>query len=43
MNNEKQSEAIKRAVVDEVNCFIWDDNKISWKDVTARSKKAAYV
>jgi hypothetical protein len=43
MNNEKQIEAIKRAVVDEVNCFILDDKKISWKDVTARSKKAAYV
>ncbi len=43
MNNEKQIEAIKRAVIDEVNCFILDDKKISWKDVTARSKKAAYV
>ena len=43
MNNEKQIEAIKRAVVDEVNCFILDDKKITWKDVTARSKKAAYV
>jgi hypothetical protein len=43
MNNEKQIEAIKKAVVDEVNCFILDDKKISWKDVTARSKKAAYV
>jgi hypothetical protein len=43
MNNEKQIEAIKRAVVDEVNCFILDDKKITWNDVTARSKKAAYV
>jgi hypothetical protein len=43
MNNEKQIEAIKKAVVDEVNCFILDDKKITWKDVTARSKKAAYV
>jgi len=43
MNNEKQIEAIKRAVVDEVNCFILDDKKITWADVTARSKKAAYV
>jgi hypothetical protein len=43
MNNEKQIEAIKRAVIDEVNCFILDDKKITWKDVTARSKKAAYV
>jgi hypothetical protein len=43
MNNEKQIEAIKRAVVDEVNCFILDDKKITWNDVAARSKKAAYV
>jgi hypothetical protein len=43
MNNEKQIEAIKKAVIDEVNCFILDDKKITWKDVTARSKKAAYV
>jgi hypothetical protein len=43
MNNEKQIEAIKRAVVDEVNCFILDDKKITWNDITARSKKAAYV
>ena len=43
MNNEKQIEAIKKAVVDEVNCFILDEKKMSWRDVTARSKKAAYV
>ncbi len=43
MNNEKQIEAIKKAVIDEVNCFILDDKRITWKDVTARSKKAAYV
>jgi hypothetical protein len=28
MNNEKQIEAIKKAVIDEVNCFILDDKKI---------------
>jgi hypothetical protein len=43
MNNEKQIEAIKRVVVDEVNCFILDDKKITWNDVAARSKKASYV